>query len=101
MLETVSLIAVCSMAAMFILLTAAAYVAYRYTFYVSEKQKHPDPYRVVREGDPMADFRKQLADGILAQTFTDVRITSCDGLSLRGRVKTIRDWSKGNLLPCL
>ena len=91
MLETVSLIAVCSLAALFVLLMVAAYVAYRYTFYVSKKQKHPDPYRVVREGDPMADTRKQLADGILAQSFTDVTVTSRDGLSLHGRIKIVSE----------
>ena len=73
----------------FINVLIMAHFGYVYTFKV--KNRNPDPYRVVREGDPKAEFRRELADKILKEDFTDIFIKSHDGLSLRGRMKIVSE----------
>ena len=67
----------------------SVHFAYVYTFGVTKSQRFPDPYRVVREGDPNAGFRKQLVDGILKEEFEEVKIRSRDGFMLCGKIKVI------------
>ena len=83
-MELAAIIILAVIVFVFISLMISAYCAYRYSSLV--KVRKPSPYKHVREGDPLAENKRRLVDGILAVDFEDVYVTSHDGLKLHGRL---------------
>ena len=86
MLELIFSIVLAVISTFLIGILVAAYLVYRKVFYQNPKKKIIDPYRVVKEGAPDAEYKRALIDSITSLEYENIYTVSHDGLKLRARL---------------